>query len=148
MLKLPSCTLMWKFEFGAFFSAFFSFSETKTKRRNFFVVLTKRKRKKKIILCCELIPWIERPEKGQKREQNQEVVGSIKQERNFVEQLEKKSFDHLLAFQHWKNMFKNTFQSGFLSILYSIGSKPLQIWDKKVEKLPDSMSINRVKKWD
>ncbi|XP_026145913.1 LOW QUALITY PROTEIN: cilia- and flagella-associated protein 20-like [Carassius auratus] len=29
-------------------------------------------------------------------------------------------------------MFKNTFQSGFLSILYSIGSKPLQIWDKKV----------------
>lgn len=32
-------------------------------------------------------------------------------------------------------MFKNTFQSGFLSILYSIGSKPLQIWDKKVEKI-------------
>ena len=30
-------------------------------------------------------------------------------------------------------MFKNTFQSGFLSILYSIGSKPLQIWDKKGE---------------
>ena len=29
-------------------------------------------------------------------------------------------------------MFKNTFQSGFLSILYSIGSKPLQIWDKHV----------------
>jgi hypothetical protein len=29
-------------------------------------------------------------------------------------------------------MFKNTFQSGFLSIMYSIGSKPLQIWDKKV----------------
>lgn len=29
-------------------------------------------------------------------------------------------------------MFKNTFQSGFLSVLYSIGSKPLQIWDKKV----------------
>ncbi|VDM17735.1 unnamed protein product [Hydatigera taeniaeformis] len=27
-------------------------------------------------------------------------------------------------------MFKNSFQSGFLSILYSIGSKPLQIWDK------------------
>jgi len=25
-------------------------------------------------------------------------------------------------------MFKNTFQSGFLSILYSIGSKPLQVW--------------------
>lgn len=31
-------------------------------------------------------------------------------------------------------MFKNTFQSGFLSILYSIGSKPLQIWDKKVSR--------------
>ena len=29
-------------------------------------------------------------------------------------------------------MFKNTFQSGFLSILYNLGSKPLQIWDKKV----------------
>ena len=29
-------------------------------------------------------------------------------------------------------MFKNTFQSGFLSVLYSIGSKPLQLWDKKV----------------
>jgi hypothetical protein len=33
-------------------------------------------------------------------------------------------------------MFKNTFQSGFLSIMYSIGSKPLQIWDKKVRPLP------------
>ena len=30
-------------------------------------------------------------------------------------------------------MFKNTFQSGFLSILYSIGSRPLQIWDKQVQ---------------
>lgn len=36
-------------------------------------------------------------------------------------------------------MFKNTYQSGFLSILYSIGyvplwlrSKPLQIWDKEI----------------
>ena len=29
-------------------------------------------------------------------------------------------------------MFRNTFQSGFLSILYSIGSKPLQFWDKEV----------------
>uniref|UniRef100_A0A1I8ESH6 DUF667 domain-containing protein n=1 Tax=Wuchereria bancrofti TaxID=6293 RepID=A0A1I8ESH6_WUCBA len=29
-------------------------------------------------------------------------------------------------------MFHNTFQSGLLSVLYSIGSKPLQIWDKKV----------------
>lgn len=29
-------------------------------------------------------------------------------------------------------MFRNTFQSGFLSILYSLGSKPLQIWDSQV----------------
>ncbi|AWP21307.1 Cilia- and flagella-associated protein 20 [Scophthalmus maximus] len=29
-------------------------------------------------------------------------------------------------------MFRNTFQSGFLTILYSLGSKPLQIWDKNV----------------
>ena len=28
---------------------------------------------------------------------------------------------------------QNTFQSGFLSILYSIGSKPLQIWEKNVK---------------
>lgn len=30
-------------------------------------------------------------------------------------------------------MFRNTYQAGFLSILYSIGSKPLQIWDKTVK---------------
>ena len=30
-------------------------------------------------------------------------------------------------------MFRNTFQCGFLSILYSIGSKPLLIWDTKVK---------------
>ena len=30
-------------------------------------------------------------------------------------------------------MFKNTFQAGFLSILYSIGSKPLQIWQRHGE---------------
>ncbi|CAH8658945.1 unnamed protein product [Schistosoma curassoni] len=29
-------------------------------------------------------------------------------------------------------MFRNTFQSGFLSILFSVGTKPPQIWDKKV----------------
>ena len=28
-------------------------------------------------------------------------------------------------------MFTNAYQSGFLSILYSIGSKPLQIWEKQ-----------------
>lgn len=26
-------------------------------------------------------------------------------------------------------MFKNTFQSGFLSLFYAVGTKPLQIWD-------------------
>ena len=30
-------------------------------------------------------------------------------------------------------MFKNTYQSDFLSILYSIGSKPLQIWKQNIE---------------
>ena len=30
-------------------------------------------------------------------------------------------------------MFRNTYQAGFLSIFYSIGSKPLQIWDKEGE---------------
>uniref|UniRef100_A0A1I7XE84 DUF667 domain-containing protein n=1 Tax=Heterorhabditis bacteriophora TaxID=37862 RepID=A0A1I7XE84_HETBA len=30
-------------------------------------------------------------------------------------------------------MFHNTFQSGLLSVLYSIGSNPLQIWDKQVK---------------
>lgn len=29
-------------------------------------------------------------------------------------------------------MFRNTFQKGFLSVFYSIGSKPLLIWDSKV----------------
>lgn len=31
-------------------------------------------------------------------------------------------------------MFKNTFQSGFLSVLYSIGSKPLQLWNTEVDQ--------------
>lgn len=26
-------------------------------------------------------------------------------------------------------MFRNTYQSGLLSILYSLGSKPLQLWE-------------------
>lgn len=30
-------------------------------------------------------------------------------------------------------MFRNTYQAGFLSVLYSIGSKPLQIWDSEVK---------------
>ncbi|KAI8462831.1 MAG: transcription factor IIB-like protein [Monoraphidium minutum] len=31
-------------------------------------------------------------------------------------------------------MFKNSYQSGFLSLFYSIGSKPLQIWDQDVRE--------------
>ena len=30
-------------------------------------------------------------------------------------------------------MFKNTFQNNLLSILYSIGSNPLQIWNKQIK---------------
>ena len=37
-------------------------------------------------------------------------------------------------------MFKNAYQSGFLSILYSIGSKPLQIWDKSSTHWSDGSS--------
>ena len=40
--------------------------------------------------------------------------------------------DHFFTSENSTVMFRNTYQSGFLSILYSIGSKPLQIWDKKV----------------
>jgi hypothetical protein len=29
-------------------------------------------------------------------------------------------------------MFKNSYQNGFLSVLYAVGSKPLLIWDKAV----------------
>ncbi|KAL2478145.1 protein of unknown function-containing protein [Forsythia ovata] len=41
-------------------------------------------------------------------------------------------FPESTSFKVVEEMFKNTFQSGFLSILYSLGSKPLQIWDKEV----------------
>ena len=41
------------------------------------------------------------------------------------------SLQPLQPLQPRQPRFKNTYQSGFLSILYSIGSKPLQIWDKK-----------------
>ncbi|CAJ0932191.1 unnamed protein product, partial [Mesorhabditis belari] len=37
------------------------------------------------------------------------------------------------ARSHSFPMFRNTFQSGLLSILYSIGSKPLQIWETQVK---------------
>ncbi|KAF9125059.1 hypothetical protein BGW39_007685 [Mortierella sp. 14UC] len=33
-------------------------------------------------------------------------------------------------------MFKNTFQSGFLSVFYSLGSDPLQLWAKRVGPPP------------
>jgi hypothetical protein len=32
-------------------------------------------------------------------------------------------------------LFHNTYQSGFLTIFYAIGSKPLQIWDKQGGRL-------------
>lgn len=30
-------------------------------------------------------------------------------------------------------MFRNTFQNNFLSVFYSIGAKPLEIWDKQIK---------------
>ena len=30
------------------------------------------------------------------------------------------------------SLFKNTYQSGFLSILYAIGQRPLENWEKQV----------------
>ena len=32
-----------------------------------------------------------------------------------------------------KTMFKNTFQSNFLSVFYSIGAKPLEIWSQETK---------------
>ncbi len=43
-------------------------------------------------------------------------------------------------------MFKNSYQSGFLSILYSIGSKPLQIWDKKGTRKSNIVSNGHIKR--
>ncbi|KAK7405642.1 hypothetical protein VNO78_07202 [Psophocarpus tetragonolobus] len=43
-----------------------------------------------------------------------------------------------------QKMFKNTFQSGFLSILYSLGSKPLQIWDKEEVSRGGQLAESRV----
>ncbi|ORY89545.1 Cilia/flagella-associated protein 20/WDR90/C3orf67 [Syncephalastrum racemosum] len=34
-------------------------------------------------------------------------------------------------------MFKNTFQSGFLSILYSVGTEPLQLWHSEAPEKQD-----------
>ena len=39
-------------------------------------------------------------------------------------------------------MFKNAFQSGFLSILYSIGSKPLEIWDSQGRNATASLCVS------
>ena len=33
-------------------------------------------------------------------------------------------------------MFRSSYQSGFLSLLYSIGSKPLSIWGSEGERPP------------
>jgi len=43
-------------------------------------------------------------------------------------------------------MFQNTYQSGFLSILYSIGSKPLQIWDKSSKDYSYSVHNGHIKR--
>jgi hypothetical protein len=43
-------------------------------------------------------------------------------------------------------MFANTYQSGFLSILYSIGSKPLQIWEKSSTRLFYSVHNGHIKR--
>jgi hypothetical protein len=43
-------------------------------------------------------------------------------------------------------MFKNTYQSGFLSILYSIGSKPLQIWEKESKKASNLVHNGHIKR--
>lgn len=43
-------------------------------------------------------------------------------------------------------MFQNTYQSGFLSILYSIGSKPLQIWDKSSTFLYNQVHNGHIKR--
>jgi hypothetical protein len=43
-------------------------------------------------------------------------------------------------------MFKNAYQSGFLSILYSIGSKPLQIWDKNSTNLFNIVQNGHIKR--
>lgn len=32
-------------------------------------------------------------------------------------------------------MFANTYQKGFLSVFYSLGSSPLQIWDRQVSAI-------------
>lgn len=43
-------------------------------------------------------------------------------------------------------MFTNAYQSGFLSILYSIGSKPLQIWDKNSTDFSNSVQNGHIKR--
>ena len=45
-------------------------------------------------------------------------------------------------------MFRNTFQSGFLSILYSLGSKPLEIWQGEGEghRTPSKQCRNGIRR--
>ena len=43
-------------------------------------------------------------------------------------------------------MFTNAYQSGFLSILYSIGSKPLQIWDKNSTHFSNPVQNGHIKR--
>lgn len=42
------------------------------------------------------------------------------------------------------NMFANSFQSGFLSIFYSVGSSPLGIWDKSVIYLILNINLTNI----
>merc|ERR1712110_1047347 len=42
------------------------------------------------------------------------------------------SFKNKTDASYNNRMFKNTFQSGFLSLLYSIGSKPLQFFNSHI----------------
>ncbi|KAF9182778.1 hypothetical protein BGZ51_004458 [Haplosporangium sp. Z 767] len=42
-------------------------------------------------------------------------------------------------------MFKNTFQASFLSVFYSLGSDPLQLWANRVGPLPSASSSSSSK---
>lgn len=42
------------------------------------------------------------------------------------------------SYQKWgffRRMFANAFQSGFISVFYSVGSNPLSLWDKSVSQI-------------
>ena len=46
----------------------------------------------------------------------------------------------LISFVVAAEMFANSFQKGFFSLLYSIGSQPLEIWDREVSKATFQMT--------